>query len=117
MAERHLIADSDALAERGSGVRFEVEDRGEVLPAFAVRVNGQVYAYLNQCAHIPVELDWKEGEFFDLSRSYLVCATHGAWYRPDDGYCLGGPCAGQRLRTVEVTEEGGQVFWLRVSDE
>ena len=28
-------------------------------------IDGVVRAYLNRCAHVPVELDWVEGEFFD----------------------------------------------------
>ena len=24
-----------------------------------------VYGYLNRCAHMPMELDWREGMFFD----------------------------------------------------
>lgn len=113
-APRHLIGSSEAIHERGTGLRFDMEVEGEEVPAFAVRVNGRVQAYLNQCAHIPVELDWKEGEFFDISGSYLICATHGAWYRPDDGLCLGGPCVGKRLTKVAVEEHEGQVFWLNV---
>lgn len=111
--QRHLIASSESLIERGTGVRFEVIIDGHPEPAFAVRVNGQVYAYLNKCAHVPIELDWMEGEFFDISKSYIICATHGAYYRPDDGFCLGGPCSGQRLTPVSVVEEHGQVFWLQ----
>lgn len=115
MAEqRHLIASSDTLLERGTGIRFDVLIDGHEEPAFAVRVNGKVFGYLNRCAHVPVEMDWMEGEFFDISKSYIICATHGAYYRPDDGYCLGGPCAGQRLVPVPLLEESGQIFWLQV---
>lgn len=109
-----LIGPSEALPERGTGLRFDVVVEGEDVPAFAVRVNGRVHAYLNQCAHIPIELDWKEGEFFDISGSYIICATHGAWYRPDDGVCLGGPCVGKRLTKVPVREDEGRVFWLDI---
>ena len=66
-------------------------------PAFAVRFDGVVHAYLNRCAHVPVELDWVEGEFFDLSRLYLVCSTHGAAYLPESGRCVAGPCSGSGL--------------------
>jgi nitrite reductase/ring-hydroxylating ferredoxin subunit len=42
--------------------------------AFAIRFRGQAYAYLNECAHVPQEMDWQPGKFFDLSGLYLVCA-------------------------------------------
>jgi nitrite reductase/ring-hydroxylating ferredoxin subunit len=50
----------------------------------------QVCACLNRCAHIPLELDWNEGEFFDQSGLYLICSTYGATYQPDTGYCIMG---------------------------
>ena len=58
-------------------------------PAFAIRYRDRVYAYLNACAHVPVELDLVEGDLFDLSGQYLVCAMHGAYYHPESGVCLG----------------------------
>ena len=72
---------------------------------------GQVYAYHNVCAHRGVELDWEAGQFFDITQQFLVCATHGALYDPTTGHCVRGPCAGQSLVRVEVTETDGQV-WL-----
>ncbi len=111
MAQRErLICRSEDLAEAGQGVRFDLQ-RGELRqPAFVVRFEGQTHAFLNQCGHIPVELDWQEGQFFDESRLYLVCATHGALYHPRDGRCLGGRCAGRGLIPVPVVERDGHVY-------
>jgi len=107
-----VICASEALAERGKGVRFTVEFQGESRPAFAIRYDGRPYAYLNSCAHVQVELDWLEGEFFDHSKLYLICATHGATYEPDSGYCVLGPCRGQSLVALPVTERGGDVLLI-----
>ncbi len=89
---------------------------GREASVFFVRFDGKVYGYLNQCAHVPMELDWNEGQFFDDSGLYLVCATHGAMYGPENGRCLGGPCRGGKLRAVQVEERetpsGRAVFWL-----
>jgi len=104
-----LICRSDALADSGDGVRFEVEHGDETVPAFIGRYDGQVHAYLNRCAHMPMELDWKPGRFFDGEGLLLVCSTHGALYAPDTGACLGGPCAGALAR-LEVEERGGGVY-------
>ncbi len=92
------ICASNAVAERGKGVRFPVTAGGEARTGFVVRYHGQVHAYLNRCAHVPIELDWAEGEFFESSGIYLMCSTHGAIYSPDTGACVGGPCRGGRLR-------------------
>jgi nitrite reductase/ring-hydroxylating ferredoxin subunit len=69
-----LICAGSALPDGGCGLRFEVEWHGRREPAFVVRYRGRVHAYLNRCGHIPVELDWNEGEFFDISGLYLICA-------------------------------------------
>ncbi|MEQ1881054.1 MAG: Rieske 2Fe-2S domain-containing protein [Burkholderiales bacterium] len=113
MAENgRLICSSDMLAECGPGVRFEVPAANGTQSAFAVRYRGRVQAYLNRCAHVHVELDWPAGEFFDLSRLYLVCKTHGAAYLPDTGVCIGGPCKGARLAKLAVQEIDGQIFLM-----
>jgi nitrite reductase/ring-hydroxylating ferredoxin subunit len=104
-----LICASDALADSGEGVRFEVHQGEQTVSAFIVRYEGQVHAYLNRCAHMPMELDWKPGLFFDDEGLLLVCSTHGAVYAPDTGACLGGPCAGALAR-LEVEERGGGVY-------
>ena len=65
-----LICASAELIDGGAAVRFSVERNGVAEPAFVVRFSGKVYAYFNRCAHVPVELDWQEGRFFDLSGLY-----------------------------------------------
>lgn len=105
-----LICTGDMLAEGGRGVRFEVEVAGEQQPAFAVRYNGMVHAYLNRCAHISVELDFNEGDFFEDGGLYLICSTHGALYDPESGACIGGPCAGKGLSKLITLERGPAVY-------
>ncbi|MGD2139313.1 MAG: Rieske 2Fe-2S domain-containing protein [Burkholderiales bacterium] len=106
-----LIATSDQIVERGKGLRFTVDTPdGAWLPAFAVRYRGNVFAYVNRCAHVGVELDWAEGDFFDTSGLYLLCATHGAAYFPDTGKCAMGPCKGGGLQLLPTTERGGNVY-------
>ena len=108
---RVRVCASDDLIDGGAGVRFEVEQRGRPQAAFAVRFNGRVHGYINRCAHVPIELDWNHGEFFDTSKLYLMCSTHGAIYAPETGRCIGGPCRGGRLEPVPLEESDGQV-WL-----
>lgn len=112
-----LICLSRALAEGGRGVRFEVEYFGETAPAFAVRAGGRVHGYLNRCAHVAMQLDWREGEFFDAEGRDLICSTHGAAYEAASGRCLGGPCNGTPLVKLALEERDGMVYFMGFSDE
>lgn len=106
-----FICQSSELEEGGKGIRFPVTAGGEDGTGFVVRYDGKAYAYLNRCAHVPIELDWNEGDFFESGGLYLMCSTHGAIYLPDTGHCAGGPCRGGRLRPITVVEKDNQVFW------
>lgn len=110
VVRERLICTADAVEEQGAGVRFEVERGGTQQPAFIVRFDGKPRAYLNQCGHIPVELDWQPGQFFDSSRLYLMCSTHGALYDPASGRCVGGRCAGRGLVRLDVHEHEGNIY-------
>mgnify|MGYP000131309044 CR=1 FL=1 len=107
-----MICRSEDVREGGDGVRFTVQIGGEAVAAFVVRSGGCVHAFLNRCAHVPVELDWQPGRFFDSGGTYLICATHGALYEPDSGFCLAGPCKGRHLVPVAVEERDGGVFMV-----
>jgi nitrite reductase/ring-hydroxylating ferredoxin subunit len=106
-----FICEAAAVEEGGKGVRFLVTAGGEDTTGFVVRYNGAPYAYLNRCAHVPIELDWAEGVFFETSGLYLMCSTHGAIYAPETGRCEGGPCRGGRLRSIMLVERDGKLFW------
>jgi nitrite reductase/ring-hydroxylating ferredoxin subunit len=110
-ADEILICEASLLTNGGKGVRFPVTAGGEDASGFVVRYMGSVRGYLNRCAHVSIELDWNEGEFFESSGSYLMCSTHGAMYVPETGKCAGGPCRGGRLRPIIVSEHDNQVFW------
>ncbi|WP_341678548.1 Rieske 2Fe-2S domain-containing protein [Niveibacterium sp. SC-1] len=111
-AIERLICESGAVEEGGDGVRFPVTTHWGEETGFVVRHEGAVRAFVNRCAHVPVELDWQPGKFFDDSGRYLICATHGALYEPATGYCLAGPCRGGRLPPLKAVERDGQVFLI-----
>jgi len=109
MHENTIVFNSQDLQEKSTGLRFDLPQLGSQATGFLVRFDGKAYAYVNQCAHIPVELDWQEGEFFTSNKDYIICATHGAQYEPNTGHCVAGPCKGRRLQPLPVTEENEQV--------
>ena len=62
-----MICTSAALQDGGDGCASWRS--GAALPAFVVR-HGAGNAYINRCAHVPIELDWLPGRFFDASRIF-----------------------------------------------
>jgi nitrite reductase/ring-hydroxylating ferredoxin subunit len=76
---------------------------------FVVRKGALVRAYVNECPHARHPLDWNLGQVFDPSRELLVCASHGAKFRPEDGVCVDGPCLGKVLTEVGIDTAGGNV--------
>jgi nitrite reductase/ring-hydroxylating ferredoxin subunit len=99
-----------SLQDGGEGVRFELKHAQTTLPAFAVKYDGKAYAYLNQCAHIAMEMDWQPGQFFDFDQRFIMCATHAALYEPSTGLCVGGPCTGKRLKPVALRLDNGMYY-------
>ena len=109
-AGKRLICAAAELVDGGKGALFETEHEGRSVPAFAIRFRGSVYAYVNRCAHVAMEMDWRPGEFFDQTGLYLICATHGAMYVPETGACAGGPCRGGALIALQTQEADGKIF-------
>ena len=107
---------ADALVERGKAVLFDVRLWGQPARAFALRFDGRLVAYVNRCAHVPVEMDWQPGEFLDHDKRWIVCSIHGASYEPADGRCVGGPCGRSRLIPVQIDEQDGQACWYPSAD-
>lgn len=106
-----FVCASGDLVDGGAGVRFPVVAGREEATGFVIRYDNVAHGYLNRCAHVPIELDWAPGEFFEASGLYIMCATHGAIYMPDTGYCTGGPCRGSSLRKINIVEKEQKIFW------
>jgi nitrite reductase/ring-hydroxylating ferredoxin subunit len=101
---------SSELVEGGLAVPFDVCFAGENCRAFAIRFEGRVHAFLNRCTHVAMEMDYQPDRFFDDTGQWLLCATHGAAYRPDTGECVGGPCRGGLVK-IPLSEAEGIVRW------
>jgi len=98
------------LQEGARAVPFDVKYGGQTCRAFAIRFKGVAHAYLNRCTHVAMEMDFQPDRFFDDTGRWLVCAMHGAVYRPATGECAGGPCRGGLIK-ITLTERDGVVHW------
>ena len=83
-------------------------DEGDAV--FAVKKNGEVFIYRNQCPHLGSPLDWLEDQFLDGDGELIQCASHGALFTIDGGRCVAGPCLGQALSLIEFVERDEAIF-------
>jgi nitrite reductase/ring-hydroxylating ferredoxin subunit len=96
----------------GEGLRFTYKDGPFDEEGILLKVaDGEVRAYKNECRHLPMRLDEREPrDVWDQSKRYLVCNSHGARYRPNDGLCISGPCEGSHLKALPIVVENGEVL-------
>ena len=110
-ASRYLLCRLDELADPGSkGCR--ADPGGTVEEILVVRRNNRVFGYINRCPHTGGPLDWMPDQFLSIDKHHIQCATHAALFRLDDGICVAGPCAGDRLTPVPMQVEAGNVYLL-----
>jgi nitrite reductase/ring-hydroxylating ferredoxin subunit len=108
VAERVLCALTDIPDGQSRGFAAAP---GAFTGLFAVRRGTRVWVYVNSCPHIGVPLDPVPDRFLDAKRQAIVCSTHGARFRIEDGYCTSGPCYGEFLEAVPTrVDEQGQVL-------
>ena len=99
------IADIPANGARG----FPGAD-GAFTGLIAVRQGDDVYVYENACPHIGTPLDWTPDRFLSADGRYLICATHGAQFTVATGFCVSGPCRGDRLTPVAFLVRDGAIL-------
>jgi naringenin degradation protein FdeD len=98
----------DEIGDPGSR-GFRLGSGTETRAIFVVRHGARVFAYENSCPHPGSPLDWRPDGFLDLEKRHILCATHGALFRIEDGYCLAGPCAGRALKPIAISIDSGVV--------
>jgi nitrite reductase/ring-hydroxylating ferredoxin subunit len=102
------IARTDELRP-GQTKKFVLDCGGREVEGFLVNAGGGFHAYVNQCRHVPMGLDWVENQFFTADGQFLQCATHGAFYVPDTGECIAGPPCGKSLTRIPIRDEDGTI--------
>lgn len=102
-----LCAESEIREGEGRGFVFGTGIEREAI--FVIRWKGVLRGYRNSCPHLGSPLDWPENRFFDVTGCHLMCGTHGAVFRPEDGFCVEGPCAGRSLEPIALRVEVGAI--------
>lgn len=109
------------LDELPEGADYEARGIANEAPhragLFVLRCENGVRVYRNRCPHLGTPLNWTPDRFLDLARERIVCATHGAIFRIEDGVCISGPCEGDALEVVECEVRDGVVYVSRAWQE
>lgn len=97
----------DNIADPGA-LELSWGDGDWPLSLFVVRRGDSVWGYVNRCPHAGHELNLIPNDFLTREGGLIMCRSHGAQFRIDDGLCVSGPCPGTHLRafTVEVVDGG-----------
>ena len=99
------LADLAATGAKGVSLGASTDPREIVVVATPAGPR----AYANRCPHMYATLETFPDRFLDESREHLVCSTHGARFRIDDGDCVTGPCVGFGLEPVAVILDGDTI--------
>jgi nitrite reductase/ring-hydroxylating ferredoxin subunit len=104
------VAADTELGEGGTA-KFSFKDSsGDDKQGFVIRHKGRLFAYINECRHIPMTMDWVDNRFLSRDGCYIQCATHGALYQIDSGHCIDGPPAGKKLHSLPVSISDGYII-------
>ncbi len=98
----------DDIPDGGSN-GFVRETNGSLRGYMVIRRGDAVFVYVNSCPHIGLPLDLKPGRFLNAQGDRILCTTHGALFRIEDGHCVSGPCIGDALKAVPATIRDGDV--------
>lgn len=88
---------------------FQYRAGAALFLGFVVRRGEAVSGYVDSCPHNGLPLAGPTGRYLTREGDLILCSGHGALFRLDDGVCLGGPCAGARLRPWPVVVRDGAV--------
>lgn len=98
----------DTLGDPGArNVVLQIDDA--YFHGFLVRTGELVRGYVDRCPHQGLPLAQRLDGYLTSDARLISCSWHGALFRIDDGACVGGPCAGQRLTPWPVKVEQGVV--------
>ncbi len=102
-----LCAAGDVGEGRARG--FTLDEGAAPREVLVVRKQGRLFAYVNSCPHLGTPLDMFPDRLLTRDGMQLLCSTHGARFRIEDGHCVEGPCKGKRLAPLTIHEVDGAI--------
>ena len=90
---------------------FELSFNESTLAFFVVKKDAEVFAYINKCPHVGINLEWRPDDFLNIDKSLIQCSVHGAEFIIETGRCIAGPCQGKMLDSVPLQIDAqGNIF-------
>jgi nitrite reductase/ring-hydroxylating ferredoxin subunit len=89
---------------------FTFREGEKLFMGFIVRRAGIVAGYIDRCPHAGMPLAMLPDRFLTREGDLVICSSHGALFRPSDGFCIGGPCAGRSLWPWPIRVEDGEIL-------
>ena len=107
LSRDHFIENSESLSSlRAIPFRKPCPNGANVVSGLLLATPDGARAYRNVCPHAAIPLD-RDGEpLLSADGLFLVCRNHGAVFRPEDGFCVAGPCEGASLTPLDVARSG-----------
>ena len=101
-----LCALDDIPNPGGRGFDFRADEA--IFAGFVIRKGGLLRGYVDSCPHAGWPLAPLPNRYLTRDAEHIFCGGHGALFRPEDGYCTVGPCAGDSLAPwpVQVGPDG-----------
>ena len=98
----------DDVADPGAK-GFTFRDGDWLFHGFVVREGEAVTGFVDRCPHAGMPLALFEDRYLTREKDLIICSSHGALFRPSDGLCVGGPCAGRSLWPWPVRVVDGEI--------
>ena len=110
MRDRKIrICEHDELAEKQFRI-FPIVYKGKPHSGFIYRFNDEVHAFLNQCVHMPRNLNCESPTIFDQDKKYLRCSMHGIVYDPENGQSVSTMCNGESLQALRLYLSNNTIY-------
>ncbi|WP_252108259.1 MULTISPECIES: Rieske 2Fe-2S domain-containing protein [unclassified Halomonas] len=81
---------SSKLIEEGTAHCLEAIFNDKLLPVIVIRIEGEIYCYVNTCPHQHLPLNYRSENIISSDKRSLLCSAHGASFDIKTGKCLTG---------------------------
>lgn len=93
----------------GQAKGFVFREHNRLFRMMVYRRGDAVWGYVDECPHRFTPLAWDEDLYLNMHGTAFLCATHGAQFELESGYCFLGPCKGQSLIKIPLEMKQDQI--------